>query len=291
MNDEASAMIDQFGDAPRVALRRAVFAETRSGVAWVDMGNSRFACDWGNGYMPRPGETVQILSVNDRHMLFPARALPGTGTVMTTSATLVSVQTVVGTFSMPFVGAAPTSGQVVGISWSEQPFVIGALSVQPKAPDPIPDPGAGVIRSAVFQALDTGSHNVGSSNYWQAQPWASDSTLGGWFYGTQTADTIPASASYVSLEFFVDRVQDQGSAPNFGLHALPVKAGQLSFSMTQAWDPPGGWQTPPNATGWFTALKAGGGRLGVGLNHGGYNKFASRAQNAMSGALRISWRS
>ncbi|EYT59756.1 hypothetical protein D514_0111630 [Microbacterium sp. UCD-TDU] len=284
-------MAGRFGDTPRVLLRRGVFAGVSSGIALVDMGDSRFACDWGTGYVPTLGETVQVLTVNDRHVLLPAKALPGTGTVMTTSAVLVTVQTMAGTFSMPFVGAAPTSGQIVGLSWSEQPFCIGALSVQPKPPDPVPNPGGGNLRSATFQILDTGSHNVGSSNYWQAQPWASNSTFGGWFYGTQIADTIPAGATLASLEFYVSWQSRFGGSPNFGLHGLASKSGQLSFNNVAAWNPDSGWQTPPNAAAWFAALKAGGGRLGVGLSHGGFNKFSSRAQDAMSGALRISWRS
>lgn len=290
MTSEVDALFSEFGNTPRVTLRRAMFAELRDGAPWVDMGGSRFACDFGTGYVPRVGETVQVLTVEDRHMLFPARALPGVGTVMTISSSQVKVQTTAGTFTMPYVGSAPTSGQIVGISWSEQPFVIGPLSVQPAAPPPIPDPGTGAERSATFQAIDTGSHNIGSSNYWQTQVWASDSTYGGWFYGSQIADTIPAGASLVSLEFYVSWQQRYGGAPNFGLHGLASKSGQLSFTNVQAWAPGGGWQTPPNASAWFAALKSGGGRLGVGLRNGGYNKFSSRAQDAMTGALRITWR-
>lgn len=291
MNDEASAILQATEGAARAAIRRATFFAVISGVPWVDMGDSRFACDWGSGFVPVTGETVQVLTVNDRHLMFPSRAMPGTGTVMTSSSTLVTVQTIAGTFTMPFLGTAPTSGQTVGIQWSDVAHVTGVLSVQPKAPDPAPDPGAGVIRSATFQAVDTGSHNVGSSNYWQAQPWASDSTFGGWFYGTQIADSIPAGATFVSLEFFVAWQSRFGAAPNFGLHALAGKTSQLSFTSVAAWNPAGGWQTPPNASTWFAGLKAGGGRLGVGLSHGGFNKFSSRAQDAMSGALRVSWRS
>lgn len=290
MTSEVDALFSEFGGRARVVLRRATFAEMRDGAPWVDMGQSRFACDFGTGYVPRVGETVQVMTVDDRHLLFPARALPGVGTVMTLGSTQVTVQTTAGEFTMPYVGEPPTSGQIVGISWSEQPFVIGALSVQPEGRPPAPDPGAGGVRSATFQTIDTGSHNIGSSNYWQQQVWASDSTYGGWFYGTQVADTIPAGASLVSLEFYVSWQQRYGSAPNFGLHGLASKSGQLSFTNVQAWAPGGGWQTPPNAAAWFNALKAGGGRLGVGLRNGGYNKLSSRAQDGMTGALRISWK-
>ncbi len=291
MIDEASALFDGFGGAARVALRRAVFAEAVAGVAMVDMGDSRFACDFGSGYVPRPGETVQILSVDDRHLLFPAKPLPGTGIVFTAGSGLVTVDTIAGRVQMPYIGTAPTSGDLVGISWSELPFCIGKLSVQPKAPDPIPDPGAGSVRSATFQVIDTGSTDRGAARWWQDQPWASNTTFGAWFYGTQIRDTIPAAAAFVSLEFFVSWQRRQGDAPRFALHDQAVKGALPAFGGFAAWAPDNGWQVPPNAAGWFAALKAGGPSLGVGLNQGGFNKFSSRAQNAMTGALRISWRS
>ncbi|UTT53818.1 hypothetical protein [Microbacterium maritypicum] len=257
MIDEAAALFDGFGDAPRVVLRRGVFSGVGAGVAWVDMGTSRFACDWGTGYVPTVGETVQVLTVNDRHMLFPSRALPGTGVVMTTGANMVTVQTIAGTFTMPFIGTAPTSGALVGISWSETPFVIGALSVQPKPLDPVPNPGGGTLRSATFQAIDTGSTDRLQVRWWTGQPRAGNSTFGAWFYGTQIRDTIPAGATLVSLQFFASWQQRKFDAPRFALHDQAVKAGIPAFGAYTAWAPGDGWQTPPMADAWFAALKAG----------------------------------
>lgn len=293
MSNESDALFDQFGNAPRVALRRAVFGEVRGGAPWVDMGDSRFACDWGTGYVPAVGDTVQVLTVNERHLLLPARALPGTGTVMTTTATMVKVQTIVGEFTLPFIGAAPSSGQTVGIQWSDIAHVTGVLSTSPKPPDPVPDPGAGGVRSATFQTIDTGSTDRTQVRWWTGQPRAGNSTFGAWFYGTQIADSIPAAAALISLEFFVSWQQRSGAAPRFALHNSPVKAGIPGFAAYTAWNPDGGWQSLPQAMAveWFNGLKAGGPYRGVGLNQGGDNIFSSRAQDAMSGALRISWRS
>lgn len=292
MTDEVDALFNQFGGASRVLLRRGVFAGADSGVALVDMGDSRFACDWGTGYVPVVGETVWILTINDRHVLLPSKALPGTGTVMTTvGADLVTVQTMAGTYTMPFIGTAPTSGELVGISWSEVPYVIGALSVQPDSPDPVPNPGGGELRSATFQTIDAGSTDRTQARWWTGQPRAGNSTYGAWFYGTQIRDTIPAGASLVSLEFFASWQQRSGSAPRFALHDQAYKAGVPGFGAYTEWVPGNDWQTPPMADAWFAALKAGGTSLGVGLNQGGNNIFSSRAQNAMTGALRISWRS
>lgn len=54
------------------------------------------------------------------------------------------------------------------------------------------------------------------------------------------------------------------------------------------WDLPNGWNTLP--AGWFEQLMGGGGYFGIGLNQGGYNKFASLAEDGLSGALRMKWR-
>jgi hypothetical protein len=277
--------------AGQIDVRQARFAEVKAGVAYVDMGDSRFVAEVGTGYVPQVGETVQILSIGRRHLMLPARVLPGTGTVMTVSSGLAKVQTIAGEFTMPYVGTAPASGDRVGISWSEQPFVVGKLSVQPPGPDPIPDPGGGGTRSATFMVTDTGSTDRGPARWWQSQPWASSSTFGCWFYGTQIRDTIPAAAQLVSLEFYVDvRKVNAGGTPRFALHNLASKSGLPSMQPYTQWAPGGGWQTPPMDGEWFAGLKAGGSALGVGLNQGGWTQYASRAENAMSGALRISWR-
>lgn len=274
-----------------VNIRRGIFVALQDGAAVIDMADSRFVADFGSGHVPMPGDAVVVVSAHGRHLMFPGRPLPGVGTVLTVTSGMVRVNTTIGEFTMPHVGAAPTSGDLVGVSWSEQPYVVGKLSVQPVAPAPIPDPSVGVVRSATFMPTDTGSTDRDKSRWWQAQPWASNTTFGAWFYGDQIRNTIPAGASFVSVEFFVAWQQRQGGAPRFALHNLPTKTGVPSMGAYTQWNPNAGWQTPPMAQAWFDGLKAGGGSYGVGLNKGGYNRFSSRAQNAMSGALRISWRS
>lgn len=293
MTSEVDALFSQFGDTPRVLVRRGVFAGITDGVALVDMGDSRFACDWGTGYIPIVGETVQVLTVDDRHLLFPAKALPGTGTVLTASGSQVNVETVAGTYSLPYVGTAPTSGDIVGISWSEQPFVIGKLSTTPPPPEPIPDPGeTATVRSAVFRAIDAGSANTGSTNWWQPQPWASNTTIGAWFYGNQIKDTIPATATLVSMDFYASWQSRFGAPPRWGLHGFVSKTGAAaSVDGAGEWSPAAGWNPIPWAEDWFNALKPGGVYYGIGLNHGGWNRFSSLTEDSMSGALRIAWRS
>ncbi len=291
MIDEASVILSGFDERDPMRVRRATFVQvTSQGGAEVDMADSRFVADFGGGYIPAAGETVNIVSVGERHLLYPARALPGTGVILTVTGLMASVQTVTGTYSMPYVGTAPSSGDVVGISWSEQPFVIGKLSVQPSPPPAPPNPGGGVTRSATFMAIDTGSTHRDQVNWWTGRPQAGNTSFGAWFYGTQIRDTIPAGATLVKLEFFVSYIQRQGSAPRFTLHNRPTKGAMPTFTAYTEWTPGSGWQTPPMAAAWFAALKSGGGQYGIGLNQGGWNIFASRADNGMTGALRISWR-
>lgn len=292
MIDEASQILKGLDERTPVAARRGTFIEVSStGGAVVDMGDSRFVCDFGAGIIPVLGETVIVLSLGQRHILLPSTPKPGVGTVMTETSGIVTVQTVAGEFSMPYVGEPPTSGDLVALGWSEGPRCLGVLTPPPGSPDPTPDPGAGAIRSAIFRAIDAGSTDRGAPRWWTAQPWASNTTFGAWFYGNQIKDTIPSGATLVSLEFYASWQQRQGDAPRFALHNQASKGGVPGYGGYTPWSPNGGWQVPPDPGTWFTELKAGGPRLGIGLNQGGYNKFSSLAQDSMSGALRISWRS
>lgn len=291
MIDESAAILQRLEALTPVAVRKATFVEPDDGFAVVDMGDSRFVADFGTGYVPVPGETVQIISVGERHLLFPAGPKPGVGTVVTSSGLQAQVETSNGTFSMPYTGDQPASGDRVLVHWTEDGPVCGArLSTTPEPPPPIPTPDTGTVRSATFRAIDAGSTDRGQSRWWQAQPWASNTTFGAWFYGTQIRDTIPAGATLVSLEFFSAWASRSGGAPRFALHNLAAKTGVPSFGAYTEWVPGDGWQSVPMAAAWFAALKAGGLSLGVGLNQGGWNQFSSLAQNSMSGALRISWR-
>lgn len=277
-------------DRPPVAVRRAVFAGVIDRVAWVDMGDSRFPCEFGSGHVPKIADTVNVLSIGGRHLLYPARALPGTGTVLTVSGDMVGVSTIAGDFQMPYVGSVPSSGELVGISWSEVPFVIGKLSTQPnQAPAPVPPPTK-TLRSATFRAIDAGATDRHQVRWWTGQPQAGNSSFGAWFYGSQIKDTIPADAVVESMEMYISKQKSHPAAPNFTLHTSGWKQGIPAMSGVLPWNPGPGWNYVPNAA-WFDALKAGGAYWGIGLNQGGYTVYSSLAEDSMSGALRITWRS
>lgn len=292
MND-AVIVADALAGIPGASIRRGVYVGVDSGMALVDMGDSRFPCEFGTGYIPVVGDVVLVVSIGPRHLVVPAGAKPHAGTIVTVSPPSAVVATLAGNITAVIVGTAPTSGDRVALYWTEDgPLVLGKLATTPVAPEPPVDPGtAPALRSATFRATHAGSTDRGAARWWQSQPWASNTTYGAWFYGNAIKDTIPAGATFVSLEFKVNRVQDSGGPPRFALHNAGAPTSSLpGFSGYTEWDPPNGWQVPPDPAGWFAALKAGGAWSGIGLNQGGWNKFASLPQDSESGALRISWK-
>lgn len=276
-----------------VNVRAGRFVGVDGGLAVVDMGDQRFPVPFkSGGYVPQVNEAVWVESVDGAlFMTGPAVGRPGLGVVSTVSDPLVTVTTDLGSFTMPYSGATPSSGDAVGISWSSAPWcTVLSTSVDGDDAPPPPSGGGSKVQTVEFRATDAGTTHP-SGDWWQAQPWAAVGNVGAWFYGAQIKGTIPAGATFVSLQVYINRVQKQGDPPNWALHNLASKSGVPTFGGSTAWHPAGnGWQTPPSAAAWFAALKAGGSSYGIGLNHGGYNKFASRTQDGMTGALRISWR-
>jgi hypothetical protein len=292
VTDDADVTALALAQIPEVKIRRGAYVgiDPVSLLALVDLGDSRFPCGFG-GVIPELNEVVSVLSVGPQHLMFPVSAKPGEGVVASVAAPLATVTTSIGAVVARYVGSAPTVGQRVALIWSEGPKIVGVLAAAAVLPDVPPDPAPGTTtRTATFRARQAGSTDRGSVRWWSASPQAGNSTYGAWFYGTAIRDTIPSSATLVSLQFKVNRTQDQGGDPRFTLHSDAVKSGIPSMSAYDEWDPAQGWQTPPMAAAWFSALKGGGSRLGVGLNQGGYNIFASLAQDSESGALRISWK-
>src|SRR5690554_2808135 len=140
---EAQAILDS-ADQPRVNVRKATFVGVVDKAAQVDMGDSRFLCEFGSGYIPVVGESVRIWSVGDQHLLFPAGPRPAVGTVLTVADGMASVGTSTGVVSAAYAGGAPVSGDRVGLVWSEDgPWCSGKLSSTPAPPEPAPDPGGG----------------------------------------------------------------------------------------------------------------------------------------------------
>lgn len=293
MSDDVDEILALLSKKSTVSVRGARYVGVQSGLALVDMGDQRFPVPFkSGGFVPQIGEAVWVESVDGSlFMAGPVAGKPGVGVVSTIAGDQVTVSTDFGDFTMPYTGEAPTSGDTVGISWSSAPWcALLSTSVDSGEPPPATGGGGGAVKSITFRAQWAGTTHT-NGDWWQAQVWAADNNVGAWGYGNTIRDTIPAGAEFISLQVYINRTQRLGSPPNWALHNLESRSGVPSFSGLAAWHPAGnGWQTPPDAASWFAALKAGGAARGVGFNHGGYNKFASLAQDALSGALNISWR-
>ncbi|WP_439593884.1 hypothetical protein [Microbacterium sp.] len=290
--NESDFILEGFDERNPTYIRRGVYAGYDSGFALVDMGSSRFSCDFA-GYIPVVGDPVQVVSTGSRHTLLPLGAKPAVGTVLTVSSPTCSLQTVAGPITAIIGGSAPTSGDRVQILWGEDGPTTGLkLATTVIAPEPPPNPGgggAGAVHTLTFKAIDAGSTDRPPKpfRWWTPNPRAGNTTYGAWFYGPQIKDTIPPSATLIGLKFKVNRIQDSGGAPNFAAHNLMYKNAMPTMAGDFAWDPPNGWQDFPFAADFFAHLKTGG---GIGLNQGGNNIFANLAQDSESGAVRISWR-
>lgn len=290
MTDAARKQVD---GKSKVAPRIGRYVGNAGINALVDLGDQRVPVQFATPWVPSVNEPVWVDSIDGvLRLTGPTTPKPGVGVILTITGTIALVRTDFGDFSMPAAPSdpMPTSGDTVGISWSSQPWCTLLVDVpDPGAPPPNPGGGGGQVMSAEFRAVDAGTtHSNG--DWWQAEVWAAENNVGAWMYGTAIKDTIPASAAFVSLEIYVNYNQRYGNSPNWALHNLASKSGVPSFGGSTPWAPGEGWQTPPDAAGWFNALKAGGSHWGVGVNHGGFNKFASRTQDGATGALRIKWR-
>lgn len=261
-------------------------AATATGCT-VDVGGGRIPARLGSSYLPEVNETVNVWTFDDgtTFVMGPTVGKAPTGTVTAVASSLVTLSTVFGDVTAPYIGSTPAAGQIMGLRWHGGPLALGVMSTSPAAPTPPDPPAESTSRHVdVFQALDAGSWN--RFGWQQAQVWASDSYSGLWTYGSKIADTLPASADVAKVEIYLPVVSLYGNPPNFALHAYTKKpAGQPGYGTTVPLAVRPGWNTLPKS--WGNALRSGGGSFGVGVNHGGKNIFRSLAQDGMSGALRI----
>jgi hypothetical protein len=236
-------------------------------------------------YRPEVGERVFVVSVNGAFFLVgPAMPKPAQGTVKSVGSSVVTLDTDMGSVQATYdAGTTLSVSQEVKLLWSGGAHVVGILTA-PAPPPPPPAPPEPVKRRHVdvFQPVDAGSFSGG--RWWQPQPWASDSTLGAWFYGSKIRDTLQG-APVSKVEIWSTLASRMGSLPNFGIHphASKLAGGPAITSATPIAPPNGGWLTLPTGFGQQLANAVG----GIGLAHGGFNKFRSLSDDPQSGALRI----
>lgn len=284
-----SVIFDLLGDKAKVTMWLGQFVALDGVWAMVDISNGdeagRIPARVTTPYRPEVGEQVFVVAIDGKYFLLgPAMPKPAQGTVSAVGPNTATVATDQGDVTATIgVGMTLSAGQVVKLFWSDGAHVLAALTAAPTPPAPPPPPNSGPSTHVdVFTAVDAGSFSGG--RWWQPQPWASDSTLGAWFYGSKVRDTL-RGATVRKVELFASVAQRFGNLPNFGYHPHGAKpAAGPSIQAARAIDVADGrWITLPVSFGQYLADNVG----GIGLVHGGYNKFRSLAADAQSGALRI----
>jgi hypothetical protein len=283
--DEVGVVQGLLDGKARVNTYLATFVSFTPDDMKFDIGPERISARSWTSYRPEVNEPVWVVSVNGR-FFFVGAALskPGQGEVLA----LVDDRAIVGTDIGDVTASVPESaelvpGSIVTLYWQGGAHVMTVLSSPLPVVEPPPAPSTGATQHVdTFLAIDAGT--FGGGNWKQRQVWASASTLGAWFYGTKIVDTLRA-AQVQKIEIFCTLTSVYGDPPVFATHphgSQPTGAPALSNSTPRAVSS-GVWLELPVAFGQWLAANVG----GVGLNHGGFNKFRSLTEDPQSGALRI----
>ena len=295
MDDPDKKIRDELAKVPRVSREIGTFVSTDGVRAMVDFGGGRVPADFA-GYLPAVNESVFLLRVDGALTIIgPTSMKPDQGTIVTAPAdNRVNVLTAAGQFSLLYDNELTlSSGMQVKLLWQgDFGYVLSVMSTTPLPPTPPapPPPAPGNSSgSQVFTATESGSHN--GSRWYTGQVVSADSSLGMWAYGTKIRDTIPNGAITKSLEVYISIARVNVGAPiNFAAHGYGDVTNAPSPSFV------GSFPATPGGTGWLSLdlalgnfLNAGGGYLGIGVNHGGWWFLNDLNTDPMSGALRITW--
>lgn len=259
-------------------------------------------------YLPEIGENVWLLFVRDVVVVIgSAQSKPATGTIAAAPSGGFVAVTINGAIVQCRYAQGLTlqAGQLVQLGRANgDPFVyaVSSASSVPLTPPPPPPPpssggsggsssGSGstagpVKRSTTFKATDTCSFYTGRGRA-NDNVYDSSSLVGCWFYGTVIADSIGNSATINSAQIYLPALQVMYGNPRLGTHSAanrpatsPAVSNPRQIGGRQGW-------VDITSTGILTTLKATAG--GIGTDHGGYNIYKSRAQDAMTGALKVTW--
>jgi hypothetical protein len=293
--DDSQYLLTLISDKTKTAVELGNFRGLDGNRAVVDVGGGRIPAEFATAYLPEVNDAVQVLFIDGKpYLLGSALPKPGEGEVVSVEGNIAVLSTEVGEVRSPYpAGLLVVPGDVVKLMWSDGPFVLDVMSTSPPRPTPPGPPSeGGQDRNETFTALgSSGSWQINGSRWSSDQPRASDGYLGAWFYGSKIADTIPAGAVLKSIDVYFRYASKFGSPPNVGLHSQTDRGGAPDVTDQFGWAVSDGWNAVPadKRDLFFNGLKAGGGKRGIGLRHGGVNRFASVGEDALSGAIRISW--
>jgi hypothetical protein len=287
MDDDVSRILGLAASTNTQVLYGVFVQLNTDGTMTVDVqGNRLTSVNVASAWRPVANDKVAVLLVGQiAYMVGPGWSPPPIGTVKSVTSSAVTLSTdqgdVVATYTQ---GQTLNVGVVVKLYWSGGAHVVGVIAT-PAVPVPPPPPATGgaTAHQDKFTVLDAGTWNA-SSGWWQAQVWSSDTTIGAWFYGSKIADTI-RGGKVSRVQIYLPIASGYGNRPTLGTHPYGGKPGGTPTVSDAVAVPVGGsgWYDLPVAFGQYLASNVG----GIGTNHGGFWKFASRAADAQTGALLI----
>jgi len=289
MTDETEVVLGLLDGKASVRMVAGAYRGLDGLRATVDFEGGRVPAYFATSWRPVVNDPVWVLIVDGvAYITGPTAPLASDGTVVSVASGLATISTDVGNvFATYNSGVTLTAGQAVKLLAHGGYHVVGVKASSPVGPSPDPGGGGGgTVVTQTFTAIDSGSFE---SSWWTPRVYASTSNQGAWFYDYKMPWTIPASAVASSIEIYLAPVQIFGADPIFTTHPHGTKpGGSPGLSGGTAIDVTGaGWYPLPLS--FFNALKSGGGAAGIGLNHGGYNIFASLAQDPQCGSIRTTY--
>jgi len=247
-----------------------------------------------SGTPPVLGATVWVLQVGDTYLCVGGSVLPALAKVLSRDEDglweVEADDTRRFRVSGPF-GAEYPAGARVLMNWDAGGHIImrvaGEVPRVPlaEAPPILPPSGTTQDRTFDFQPLDAGS--------WLGERWTTPdvifgSVAAGWFYGSQITDSIPSTATIVSVDVLLIVGDASGAVEaQIGTHqerVRPVGEFPVGNLVSVGATPSGSSAFVRLPTTFGDALKTGA-AAGVGTRGTGYRQFVRG-----SGTLRIKWR-
>lgn len=288
--EEAEAILGIVGDKSTVRMVAGAYRGLDGLRATVDFEGGRVPAYFSSSWRPVINDPVWVQIVDGvAWIMGPTAPLASDGTVVSVAGGIATISTDVGDVAATYnSGVTLTAGQPVKLLAHGGYHVVGVKASSPTGPTPDPGGGGGgTVVTQTFTPIDAGSFQ---GYWWTGRVIAGSSNEGCWFYDFKMPWTIPATATGSSIEIYLNPVQIQGSDPIFTTHqhgSKPAGSPGLAGGVPIDLNGPGWYPLPLS---FFDALRSGGGSAGIGLNHGGYNIFASLAQDPQCGTIRTTYR-
>lgn len=290
MTDHVDAILEALSKVPRLAVMAGTYVGLVDGQYTVDAGNRVPVTMW----CPEPqiGDAVNVLSINGALYVTGMVTPPPTeGTVRTTNAARVQVETDQGMFTVPYLtGYTPASGNVVQLGYSKSAglHITGVLSDDVTPAEVPPAPVVSSVRPpGLVTATWSGSARRGTSNWFTNRVWASASNIGAYGYGSKVADTFAVYGIPNRIDVYLPAVSNKYGNMRLGWHPYETRSG-VTPAVTSLRIVGTGWV---DITDLGPQLAAGG---GIGFDGAGETVYqgipmGGQPGDTQAGALRLTY--